>query len=262
MLDEHTVDLWSCRDEQVIEPSLLAYCHAQLNEVETAQQRRFYFERHRHQYLVCRAMVRSILSLYDPHVLPREWTFSTNAHGKPCISGPVAPPVRFNLSHTSGMIVVAVTQRTEIGVDVESRTRGSDLASIGEHFFSPREVEGFRSLAGEDQRRRFYELWTLKEAYIKARGLGLALPLDGFSFDFPSPHDVDITFGPAIRDDAARWRFWLLKPNDEHTLAVALAADSGADQFHVQIREFVPPAASTMVEWPCLRASAAVRQLI
>jgi 4'-phosphopantetheinyl transferase len=158
------------------------------------------------------------------------------------------------------MIVLAVTKQREVGVDVESRTHDTSCVDIAERFFSPREVEDFRSLSGDEQRGRFYDLWTLKKAYIKARGMGLALPLDGFSFQFPVAHAIEIAFSQKITDDAPNWRFWLLKPSPDYPVAVAVKGKSPEEQFHICSRDFVPPAGYAVVEWPCVRSSANLGQ--
>ena len=132
--------------------------------------------------------------------------------------------LRFNLSHTDGLVVCLVAVEREIGVDVEHTARaGSVGIEIAERFSSPSEVAELRSLPFADQRSRFFDYWTLKEAYIKARGLGLHLPLDQFSFHLgltpvtpereptrqhgapgpgPAP-PIRISFGPRIPDDPA-----------------------------------------------------------
>ena len=164
-VDQHAIDLWYCRDDQVIEPSILTWCYAQLSDAEKQQHRRFYFERHRHQYLVSRGLVRSILSLYEPRVSPDRWKFTTNAHGKPEVSAPLPAPVRFNLSHANGLLVLAVTKHRDVGVDVESRTRGSRLVDICEHFFSAAEVDHLRALSDEEQ-SAWRSLWHRATALL------------------------------------------------------------------------------------------------
>src|SRR5207302_2788250 len=121
--DQNTIDLWFCTDQKIVDASLLDRYYQQLEPHERQQERRFYFEQHRRQYLITRAMVRNILSIYIKSVSPQAWQFSQNEFGKPWVSGPVTLPVRFNVSHTAGIIVVAITKNREIGVDVESTSR-------------------------------------------------------------------------------------------------------------------------------------------
>ena len=115
--------------------------------------------------------------------IPRTGDSSRNVHGRPEILDRPAgvPDLRFNLSHTDGLIACAVTIGREVGVDVEhvGRRLTHDIAG---RFFAPREVADLKSLPVAEQPRVFFDYWTLKEAYIKARGFGLALPLGDFAF--------------------------------------------------------------------------------
>ena len=108
------------------------------------------------------------------------------------------PDLRFNLSHTDGLIACAVTIGREVGVDVEhiQRRLTHDVAG---RFFAPREVDDLKALPEDEQQRVFFDYWTLKEAYIKARGFGLALPLGDFAFTLAPPAPPQIAFEPALR---------------------------------------------------------------
>ena len=99
----------------------------------------------------------------------------------------------------------------EVGADVESLDRAGRWVDLADRYFAPREAAALKRVAPPDRPMRFLEYWTLKESYIKARGLGLAIPLADFSFDLParSPGDITIRFTPAIDDDSARWQFSL-----------------------------------------------------
>jgi 4'-phosphopantetheinyl transferase len=135
---------------------------------ERAQQQRFYFEKGRHEYLVTRALVRTVLSKYVT-VDPSTWRFEKNEYGKPAIVYPQGlPPLTFNLSNTTGLIACLVAFGRDVGVDVEDMTRPGETVEIAEQFFSPTEVAALRALPASAQRYRFFEYWTLKEAYIIA----------------------------------------------------------------------------------------------
>lgn len=231
------VDLWVCVPEAIVEPALLASYEAMLDDEERARQQRFMFEKHRHQYLVSHGLVRWVLSQYA-EVAPRDWTFCTNEYGRPEISNPGAhhPRLRFNLSHAEGMAVCAVTCVDDIGVDVEHVKRRADLRNIAHYFFAPGECESLKALDDEAMRRRFFEIWTLKEAYIKGRGMGLRLPLDGFGFEIGD--FLSIYFEESVVDDPARWRFALLRLDEEHQLGLALA-QTGAP-LQLSLRQCIP----------------------
>lgn len=201
---------------------------------------RFVFEKDRRAFLLTRALVRTMLSRYAP-VAPEAWRFITNAHGRPeIVDRPAAvPDLRFNISHTNGLIACAVTIGREVGVDVEHVGRNLTHDIAGRHF-APSEVADLRSLPDDEQRTVFYDYWTLKESYIKARGFGLALPLGDFAFKLNPPSHPTISFEPALEDDPATWQFRQEWPTPTHRLALAVRRD-GQD-LPVRIREVVPPA--------------------
>ncbi len=154
---------------------------------ENERMARFVFERDRWQFLITRALVRTMLSRYAT-VAPADWRFITNEYGRPEVLDRPAgvADLRFNLSHTDGLIACAVTVGREVGVDVERITRAV-THDIPGRFFAPREVADLRALPEHDQPRVFFDYWTLKEAYIKARGMGLSLPLSDFAFCLRPP---------------------------------------------------------------------------
>ena len=212
------IDLWLAYYEEFEEnsPGLLGL----LNDAERQQQARFHFAGDRLRYLVTRAMVRTVLSRYAD-VAPTDWIFGTNAYGRPEIS-PVhtqASTLRFNLSHTDGLIVLGIRQKLELGVDVEQLERKANL-EVADRFFSPREAAELALLPPERQAHRFFDYWTLKESYIKARGMGLSIPLDSFSFEFPSEETLRLIVDASQDDPAERWRFWQLELAGNYLLAV------------------------------------------
>ena len=162
--------------------------------------------------------------------------FEKNSYGRPEING--AWPIRFNLSHTRGLVACLVVRTVDAGVDVEHRRELRDRLKVAERFFSPIEVRELKQLPVEEQPRRFYELWTLKESYIKARGMGLAIPLDQFSYRFAAT--PVLTTDPAHQDNGADWQCGLASPTDEHQLAWAVR-NSGRP-LAVRISAFPPEA--------------------
>ena len=179
------IHLWHTQDEHITDSPLIHLYHQYLSDEESKQQKRFHFEKHKHQYLITRALVRSVLSLYDDNISPEAWEFKSNAYGKPYISNTNSClPLCFNLSHTENFIVLAVSLSCDVGIDVEYLPRHGAMEEIAESFFSKAEVIELKKLPKEQQKQRFYDLWTLKEAYIKACGMGLSIPLNHFSYDF------------------------------------------------------------------------------
>jgi len=190
----------------------------------------YLFERHRHRYLVRRALLRTVLSRYAD-VAPEDWRFDLNAYGRPEVSGPTgARFVRFNLSHTDGLIACAVTRRCDLGVDVEDVTRTVDPMLIARTHFSAGERADLGAISEAGQRGRFFEYWTLKEAYIKARGMGLSIPLDQFGFWFGEDQRIGIRFDPRLGDDRpADWQFELFRPTPRHLMAVGIRREKQAN---------------------------------
>ncbi|MEH6720634.1 MAG: 4'-phosphopantetheinyl transferase superfamily protein [Aurantimonas endophytica] len=205
-----------------------------LDPGERLRHQRYKVEGARREYLVGRAIVRTVLSRYAP-TAPADWRFEANQYGRPAIVG-AAPGLVFNLSHTRGLAALAVARDCDLGIDVERADRPSATHDLAGRYFSPTEAEFVRA-GGAMLAERFFAVWTLKEAYIKARGMGLALPLDGFSYDLAGTEPT-ITFHDSCPDDPARWRFWRGGVSDTHRLA--LAVSPGAAGADVQFRRIVP----------------------
>jgi 4'-phosphopantetheinyl transferase len=147
-----------------------------LNDDERARALRFRHARDRDRYVARRAMLREILASYLGRA-PEQVEFTPNEFGKLSIAG---SDLRFNLSHSHGVALYAIARGFEVGCDIERRDVGFADDQIPEHFFSPKEVRALRALPPEQQTEGFFNCWTRKEAYIKARGYGLSLPLDSF----------------------------------------------------------------------------------
>ncbi|MFH1466456.1 MAG: 4'-phosphopantetheinyl transferase superfamily protein [Pseudomonadota bacterium] len=216
------VQLWFAFPAELHDPALLARYAALMNDEERARHDRFVFARHRHEFLVARALVRGTLSRYLPGVPPARWIFSHNEHGRPELAGPVETDLRFNLSHTGGLILLGVVRGRDIGVDVEDTERRVSFMEIADRFFSPAEMRDLHALDPAGQRARFFHYWTLKEAYIKARGKGLAIPLHHFSYAVRTGEPLRIAIDPAQADEPASWHFALLRPTPRHTAALAV----------------------------------------
>lgn len=225
-LGQHELHLWVLSaDDPILDGERIASMLEALPEGEQARHAEFVVQRPRREYVLTRTLVRRVLSRYAPSP-PHAWHFSTNAYGRPAIAAPETPAgLDFNLSHTAGMIVCLVGRQRELGVDVEDRHRARRTLDIAERFFSPREARELRELPSHAQGDRFMELWTLKEAYIKARGLGLRIPLAHFSFDLSAtPESISVGFEPELEDDSSSWRFALSRPSARHQLAWAVRA--------------------------------------
>ena len=195
---------------------------------EWARYERFMFPEGRRQFLANRVLIRSVLSRYAA-VDPAAWRFTTNAYGRPELTeSEVDVALRFNLSNAEGLVVCVVSAHHEVGVDVEPLGR-RPMLEVADRFFSPLEVAALRALPSEEQPHRFLEYWTLKESYIKARGLGLAIPLTQFSFDLSDPTRICVRFDPRLADDHEQWQFERPIISSRHQVAVALKRPVGID---------------------------------
>ncbi|MEO7324498.1 MAG: 4'-phosphopantetheinyl transferase superfamily protein [Dokdonella sp.] len=226
------VDVWYCWIKDCPAASLEDDFCALLTDEEAERMARYRFDYLRHEYLVTRALCRLTLSRYAD-VDPRDWRFVVNAYGRPEIAAPAsAMRLRFNLSNARSLVACAVSLDEDVGVDVEETDRPGETLSIADRYFTATELAGLRAQPPEHQRRRFFELWTLKESYIKARGMGLSIPLERFSFDIGARVRIDID--PALEDAPERWHFELRPLGERHMMAVCAprsAANPGSVRY-------------------------------
>jgi 4'-phosphopantetheinyl transferase len=221
------VDLWLLFESDVENPTeLTAAYRALLTEPERARERSFHFARDRRRYLLTRALVRCVLSRYAP-IAASEWRFVPDRYGRPLIVNHHASVggLCFNISHTDGLIVLAITCLDAVGVDVETIQRQASDEVASRHF-SASEFAALKSLPDRLKGRRFFELWTLKESYIKARGMGLAIPLNKFSFDLDGAPRV-VGFDGDFDDVPERWKFCQLELSHSHTAALCVQHAGG-----------------------------------
>ncbi|WP_424361135.1 4'-phosphopantetheinyl transferase family protein [Methylocystis parvus] len=174
-----------------------------LNDEERARAERFAFEEDRQAYVAAHGLLRVELSR-RVDLPPQEWRFGVRAHGKPYLLDPPRD-LRFNMSHTRGMVAVALAEGVEIGVDVEPSDRRAESMKLAKRFFAPEEVALLAAVEGEARRDMFFAIWTLKEAVVKATGQGLSRALDSFAISLDPPR-VTMRDGSALEWSAAHWR--------------------------------------------------------
>jgi 4'-phosphopantetheinyl transferase len=250
---EQTIDLWLTYYDEIADDRRADY-RALLPVEERSQEFRFHFPDDRRRYLVTRAMVRTVLSRYFP-VHPAAWRFATNVHGRPEIANFSRQEcgLRFNISHTRGLIAVGITRNRELGIDVEN-VRGREVTlDIAERYFAAPEVAELARVPPAQRQDYFFEYWTFKESYIKARGMGLALPLEKFSFHYPHERAVQMAIDSELADDPDRWMFWQYRPTANHLLAVC--AERRALPTSVTLRKTVPLIADEPIEAQLLKSS-------
>jgi len=192
---------------------------------ERQRAERFHSERDRRRYIVRHGVLRELLSLYL-HGPPARIRLSTNPFGKPQIEG---SDLRFNLSHSHGVALYVVAQGLEVGCDIEWRDPRLACEGIAEQFFSPREARALRALGPVRRTDAFFNCWTRKEAYVKARGCGLSLPLDSF--------DVSLAPGEpaALLRGGEGWSIRSFEPLPGYQAAIAAAGTDWQPNLHPAI---------------------------
>ncbi len=192
--------------------------HEALSSEECARAARFRVERPRNDFILTRSALRSLLARYLA-TTPEALTFQVTEYGKPQLSG--ASDLRFNVSHTEGMALLAFTRGREIGVDVERIRPEPDARKLAERFFSHVEREALRPFRGEELQAAFFRCWSRKEAYIKARGEGLSLPLAQFDVSVePDTTRILLATRPEATE-AERWTIRNLAIASNYAAAVA-----------------------------------------
>jgi 4'-phosphopantetheinyl transferase len=174
--------------------------------------------------------VRTVLSRYGTS-RPADWRFTRNAHGRPELDPP--GHLRFNLSNSPGLVGCAVALH-EVGLDLEPHARAEAILRLAGRVFSDEERRALAALPESARAGRALSLWTLKEAYLKARGTGISLPLQEITFAPAAPTPIAMTLGPSLGDDPARWHFRLLD-HAGHRVALATGA-----ALRLRARETIP----------------------
>ncbi len=224
-LTPDAVHVWRIALE--VSDSLLPRLRGILAEDERRRAERFYFENDRRHFVVARAAMRILLAGYLARH-PEEVRFAYGNYGKPRLAEENnANDLRFNLSHSHGLALLAISRGREIGVDVERlRDMEQDGEPLAERFFSPREAAVLRSLPPQLRREAFFHCWTRKEAYIKAQGKGLSLPLDQFDVSLHPDEPAVLLATPHDPQEAQRWSLRGLSPGRGYVGALAVEGHS------------------------------------
>ncbi len=204
-LQENEIHLWRVPLDQPPHVSNHLKTTLSLDEVQRAN--RFYTQKLHDQWTIARGSLRKLLSLYLEEK-PDDIRFSTNEYGKPAIEYPArGRRLQFNLSHSADVALYAFIYDRSIGVDVEQMRVDVDYEAVAHHHFSPVENQILYNIPKEKRLQAFYHCWTRKEAYIKARGAGLAISLD--QFDVSCQPEVPAALLASREDpyEVTRWSF-------------------------------------------------------
>jgi 4'-phosphopantetheinyl transferase len=239
------VHIWLARPDPIDDPELLSFYESILSDEELARRDRFVGKTQRHLFLVSHALVRTSLSRYSD-TAPESWRFSEGEHGRPEIESPLGQPrLRFNLSHTHGLVACAVCHEIDCGVDVERLHRVRDLNGVARRVFAESERADLDAQGEPARQGRFTDYWSLKEAYIKARGMGFQLPPKTFAVRLGDGGKgrCNLVFDDDFDDRAPDWQI-ALYPIDpaltpEFRLAIALRT-AGKEDLEIVVREVTP----------------------
>ena len=226
MLSANEVHLWLHEVDQD-DPANDSTGEALLSPSELTRAARFRFERDRRLFRSAHTFLRQTLGSYLNRP-PAELEFLEGSHGRPELVG---AELRFNLTHTKGFAACVITSHADCGVDAEPVDRKSDIELVAKNVFTESERQAILDAPEPLRPKQFFQFWTLKEAYIKARGLGLSLPLREISFDVRGSSPA-VAFGPRIEDDPAQWRFWSGMATAQHHYGVAVKC---SDEMNLRI---------------------------
>ncbi len=217
------VHLWQ-RELHASSPDL-EQCRELLSSEEREKALRFRIERPRSDYILTRGTLRFLLARYLD-LTPGEISFGYTHYGKPFLSPD--SDLHFNVSHSHGLALMGFVRRREIGVDVEQVRAQDDAKKLAERFFSVRERDRLRNLSGDELHAAFFRCWTRKEAYIKAKGEGLSLPLHQFDVSIePDPKQALLATRPDPAE-ANRWTIYDVGGKPGYAAALAVGQEIAA----------------------------------
>lgn len=212
-LPSGSLQIWRTRLE--VGSDSLARYSGLLSPEELARAGRFALTRDRDRFIVSHATLRLLLSRYL-QIPSDSLRIEEGPRGKPFVGGSeFASELKFNLSHSQELAVFAFTRQKEVGIDVEKIRLDFASREIAQRYFSPLEIANLDALQPQLYTAGFFQCWTRKEAYIKARGQGLYIPLDSFSVSLAPGHPPELT-----ASDSARWSMYSFEPFPEYVAAV------------------------------------------
>ncbi len=199
----------------------ISACYELLLPEEREKASRYRVERPRGDYILTRGTLRALLSRYlDTN--PQAITFEYTEYGKPFLKNAV---LRFNVSHTEGLALMAFALNREVGVDVEKVRVQADALKISERFFSMNERDILRPMPESELHTAFFRCWTRKEAYIKAKGEGLSLPLHQFDVSLDADPVQGLIATRPDAEEAARWTIRNVKVETGYAAAIAVGEE-------------------------------------
>jgi len=232
MIASDGVQVWHVHiDEVAADTRLVDTCLTRLSPYESDRYTRYRLDSDRLMFLVGRAMAR-VLVARGLGIAPMDWEWREGSHGRPEIGAP-RTDLQFNLAHSAGLVVCALASGRNVGVDVEDFQRRPVDRGLVQRYCSPAEVRDIEA-SGDEWHDRFLHYWTLKEAYLKARGLGISVPLSAVSFTLDLT-GARVEFLDSLSGTDDRWHFQLCRPTERHLMAIAAStSDEGRPTVSVE----------------------------
>lgn len=222
MIPENTAQIFIADPDSLIAPARLEAALSLLDQTERQRHDRFRFDADKRAFAAAHALLRRSLSSFGD-IAPDSWRFVSGPHGRPELASPQdASRLRFNLSHSRQLVTCIVTLELDCGVDVERFGRAHDPLGLTERFFHRLEYDYVAGFEGIERDHRFVELWSLKEAYVKAKGLGLHLSLSSFRYEVADDLTVRAHLDPSEEGNDALWSFLLIHADQRHALSAAV----------------------------------------
>ena len=222
-LKPNVVDIWRVHID--IPADARQRLEATLSAEETERIARFHFQADKDRFIAAHGCLRDVLARYV-HCEPPELSFSNGEHGKPSLSSDER--IDFNLTHSGDYALIATARGRKVGIDVERIRQGISSHVIARQYFSKAEVAELQALPIEEREVAFFTCWTRKEAYIKAQGLGLTLPLESFDVSLTAHEPAMLRATRPDPKEAARWTLLSLDVDPGYGAAVAVENPAGA----------------------------------
>lgn len=244
VLSEGQIDVWVAVSERVAHYQNDTLYEAMLGSQELEQYRSLQYPETRFDYLLSRALLRTVLGGYldcDPASLE----FDRSEFGKPCLAGQ-SSSLCFNISLSEGLVLCAVSSGARLGADVEFHGHERSMLDVADQYFSALEIAELKRLPSAQQRQGFFRYWTLKESLIKARGEGLTVPLDSFSFRAVDGAAKLISYPDGFIEASERWDFRCFEFGDDYSAAVSLARPIQS----LRLMESIPLVGNAVIDDP------------
>jgi 4'-phosphopantetheinyl transferase len=226
MATDKTLHVWKI--PLYIAESQLPQLLTLLNDEEKNTATRFRFDQHRRRYIASHAALRNILA-QQLNTTACKIDIHIQENGKPYIP---QTPIHFNLTHSKDLALLAISYQGDVGIDLEYLKQGTNFLGIAERFFHPLEVEQLKEMAPKSREKFFYFCWTGKEAYLKAKGVGIANHLKMFSLNFLDWQKLTVLSAEKDLEEFKDWFVYSYQPEERYVSTVVSSATPSSILFH------------------------------